>query len=148
MRRATKGIIIALVVGIGIFGYSQYASASQIGATITQSKLLEENEDGSTYIVRLLFENPSVLVLAAGEPKFSVMEDEQTIGEGTLESFILPPIGTVLVSGTFLTEPGWERNKATTLKISGIAEYDVLFTTIEIPFVFYPDEEQIMEFID
>jgi len=44
MRASVKGVIIVLVIGMGLFGYSQYASASQIGITITQSHLLEENE--------------------------------------------------------------------------------------------------------
>lgn len=53
MRTSVKGIIIIFVIGMSLFGYSQYASASQIGVTITQSHLLEKNEKGSTYNVEL-----------------------------------------------------------------------------------------------
>jgi hypothetical protein len=94
MRSSVKGIIIVFVIGMGLFGYSQYASASQIGVIITQSHLLEENEKGSTYDVELEFSNPSLLVLTAGETEFFVIADEEMIGKGELESFVLPALGS------------------------------------------------------
>lgn len=148
MSRAKKSLIIALVVGVSIFGYSQYASASQIDVTITQSKLLEKNEQNSTYNIRLLFENPSLLLLTAGESDFHIIAEDQTIGEGKLEPFILPPVGSSLVSGTFQTDPKWEYDESSAVKISGLTKYDVFFMSIEIPFTFYPDGKQIREFID
>lgn len=148
MKASSKGIIIVLVLGMGVFGYSQYASASQIGVIITQSELLEENEHGSTYNLELQFDNPSLLALTAGDSAFFVIADDQTIGEGELEPFVLPPLGSSLASGTFQTDSEREYDDTTTLKISGSTKYDVIFTSIEIPFVFYPAEGQIREFID
>lgn len=148
MKASTKGVIIALMIGIGIFGYSQYASASQIGVIITQSELLEENEHGSTYDVEIQFDNPSLLALTAGESAFFVIADDQTIGQGELEPFVLPPLGSSMASGTFQTNPEREYADDATMKISGSTKYDVLFTTVEIPFVLYPAEGQIREFID
>ena len=40
------GIIVLLVLGMSIFGYSQYVSASQIEVSISQSELLNENNEG------------------------------------------------------------------------------------------------------
>ena len=42
-----KGLIILFVLGMSIFGYSQYASASQIEVSISDSTLLNEDEEGS-----------------------------------------------------------------------------------------------------
>lgn len=148
MRGSRKAIIIAVVVGMSIFGYSQYASASQIGVVITQSELVEENERGSTYNVELQFENPSLLMLTAGESEFFVIADGETVGEGELEPFVLPALGGSLVSGTFQTNSGLDTDRTPALKISGLTKYDMLFTSVEIPFVFYPTEEQTREFID
>ena len=148
MKTSSKVIIMAVMVGIGIFGYSQYASASQIGVTITQSELLEENQYGSTHDVELQFDNPSLLVLAAGETDFFVISNEQTVGQGKLDPFVLEPMETSLVSGVFHTDSEWEYDKESPVKITGVAKYNVWFTVLEIPFVFYPDERQIMEFID
>ncbi len=63
-------IIVLFVLSMSIFGYSQYASASQIGVSISQSELLKENDKGSNYNVELQFENPSLLILTAEEREF------------------------------------------------------------------------------
>jgi hypothetical protein len=146
MRSSVKGIIIIFVIGVSLFGYSQYASASQIGITITQSHLLEENEKGSMYDVELEFSNPSLLVLTAGKTEFFVLANEEMIGKGDLESFVLPALGSTLVSGTFLRDSSVDSQEST-VKISGVTKYNVIFTSIDVPFVFYPTEEQAREFI-
>ena len=147
MRNSRKGVIIAFVVGMSIFGYSQYASASQIGVIITESDLVEKTELGSAYNVELEFDNPSLLILTAGETDFFVIADGETIGEGKLKPFTLPALGSSSVSGTFLTESIIESEEVPIVKISGITKYDVLFSTIDVPFVFYPTEDQAREFI-
>ena len=146
MRSSVKGIIIIFVIGVSLFGYSQYASASQIGITSTQSHLLEENEKGSMYDVELEFSNPSLLVLTAGKTEFFVLANEEMIGKGDLESFVLPALGSTLVSGTFLRDSSVD-SQDSTVKISGVTKYNVIFTSIDVPFVFYPTEEQAREFI-
>ena len=67
-------MVILFILGMSIFGYSQYASASQIGISITQSELLIENEKGSEYDIELQFENPSLLILTSGTTEFFVIE--------------------------------------------------------------------------
>ena len=124
---------------MSIFGYSQYASASQIGVIITESDLIEKTDQGSAYNVELEFDNPSLLILTAGETDFLVIADGKTIGEGELEPFTLPALGSSLVSGTFQTESNIESEEVPIVKISGITKYDVLFSTIDVPFVFYPN---------
>ena len=148
MKGSSKGIIIAFVVGMSIFGYSQFASASQIGVAITQSELLEENERGSTYDVELQFDNPSLLILTAGKSEFVVTSDSEMVGKGQLDPFVLPALGSSLVKGTYQTNGGLDSDVPPALKISGLTEYDMVFTSIEIPFEFYPTEEQTREFID
>jgi hypothetical protein len=146
MRSSVKGIIIIFVIGMSLFGYSQYASASQIGVTITQSHLLEENEKGSMYNVELEFSNPSLLILTAGKTEFFVIADDEVIGKGDLESFVLPALGSTSVSGTFLRDSKVDSQEST-VKISGVTKYNVIFASIDVPFVFYPTEEQAREFI-
>ena len=147
MRSSVKGIIIIFVIGMSLFGYSQYVSASQIGVTITQSHLLEENEKGSTYNVELEFSNPSLLVLTAGKTEFFVIENEEMIGKGELEPFVLPALGSSSVRGTFLRDSNVDSQEVSTVKISGVTKYNVIFTSIDMPFVFYPTEKQAREFI-
>jgi len=146
MKSSKKaGIFVLFVLGMSIFGYSQYASASQIGVSINQSELLDENDKGSNYNVELQFENPSLLILTAGETEFFVISNDEIIGKGNLESFTLQPLDSSYVKGTFHTDVN--SNEAQSVKISGVITYDMVFTTIDVPFVYYPTEEQAREFI-
>ena len=146
MKSSKKaGVIVLFVLGMSIFGYSQYASASQIGVSISQSQLLDENDQGSNYNVELQFENPSLLILSAGETEFFVISNDEIIGKGNLESFTLQPLDSSYVKGTFHTDVN--SDEAQSVKISGVTKYDMLVTTIDVPFVYYPTEEQAREFI-
>ena len=147
MENSRKVIIISLILGLSAFGYSQYALASQIDVVISESDLIEKIGERSAYNVELEFENPSLLVLTTGETDFFVIVDGKTIGEGKLEPFTLSPLSNKSVSGSFQTEYNNESQDTPIVKISGITKYDVFFSTIDVPFVFYPSEEQAREFI-
>ena len=147
MKSSKKGgLIILFVLGMSIFGYSQYASASQIEVSITQSELLNVNEQGSNYNIELQFENPSLLILTAGETEFFIIANNEMVGEGKLESFTLQPLDSSYVKGTFHTDSIVDE-ESQSIKISGVTKYDMFFTSIDVPFVYYPTEEQAREFI-
>lgn len=147
MRSSKKGgLIVIFVLGISIFGYLQYVSASQIGIIITQSELLSENEKGSDYNIELQFENPSLLVLTGGDTEFFISNNNEMIGKGQLEPFILQPLSSSYVKGTFHTDSNVDEEPQS-VKITGITKYDIFFTTINVPFVYYPTDEQAREFI-
>ena len=141
-----RGILVLFVLGVSIFGYSQYASASQIEVSITESELLDKTENGSSYNIELQFENPSLLILTAGETEFFVIANENMVGKGKLESFTLEPLSNSMVKGNFHTN-SQDSDKTQSVKITGVTKYNVLFTSIDVPFVYYPTEEQAREFI-
>ena len=147
VQRSKKIGLIVLVLGIGIFGYSQYAFASQIGVIITESEFLEETSSGSTYNVQLEFDNPSLLMLTAGETDFVVSVDNKVVADGTLEPFVLPALNKVTVHGTFMSNSDSSDSESTEIKISGVTKYDIFFTSIDVPFVYYPTADQASEFI-
>ena len=147
MKSSKKGgLIVLFVLGMSIFGYSQYASASQIGVSISQSELLNETEKGSNYNIELQFENPSLLILTAGDTEFFIIADNEMVGKGQLEPFTLQPLGSSYVKGTFHTDSNVDE-ESQSVKISGVTKYDILFTSIDVPFVYYPTEEQARQFI-
>ena len=67
------------------------------------------------------------------------------VGKGNLKSFTLYPISSSFVDGTFTTNQNSDESKS--VKISGITKYDLLVTSIQVPFVYYPTEEQTRKFI-
>ena len=146
MGKARKFGIFLVIMAVCIFGFSQYAAASQIGVEISQSELIEENGNESKYDVELKFQNPSFLVLTAGETEFFVIADDNIIGKGKLDPFVLPSLGDSYVKGIFTTNSDAE-SESPMVKITGITKYDMIITSIDVPFVFYPTEEQAREFI-
>jgi len=148
MRSSKKVGIIVFVIIAGIFGYSQYASALQIGVVITENTLIAEDELISKHSIQLEFDNPSLLILTAGETDFVVYANDERIGDGTLDPFVLPSLGKTQVDGTFQTNSKLQTdNDVPVVKISGVTTYDILFTSIDVPFVYYPTEDQAREFI-
>ena len=150
--RRNVAIVVGVVAAVGIFGYSQYASASQIGVVVTDSELLEETARGSSYDLRLEFENPSLLYLSAGETEFTVRAGEDRIGDGRVEAFVLPAMDKAVVNGTFMAEPDSgeyaDAEGVPEVRIVGVTTYEALFTTIDVPFVYYPTEDQARAFMD
>ena len=138
-----KSTIILFLLLLSIFGYSQFQSASQISVSISENAIINEND--SEYEIELEFTNPSLLTLPAGKSEFFVFYDNEKVGKGDLESFTLYPFSSISVKGTFTTDTNSDESKS--VKISGIIKYDLLVTTIEIPFDYYPTKEQTRKFI-
>ena len=140
-----KSTIILFLLLVSILGYSQYESVSKISVSISENAIMNDNKNNSNYKIELEFRNPSLLTLPAGETKFFVFYDDEMVGKGNLESFTLYPISSIYVEGTFTTDTNSDESKS--VKISGITKYDLLITTIEVPFDYYPTDEQTRKFI-
>lgn len=149
MSRRKRAFLIIVFIGIGLFGYSQYAAASQIGVSVTQNEFLEKNDRGSFYNLQLEFTNPSLLILNAGETDFTIIIEDTKVADGVLESFVLPSMSKVNVKGIYFEEDNSElqNDQSSDVSISGTTKYDVFFTSIEVPFIYIPSENQAREFI-
>jgi len=138
--------IILAIAGIAVFGFVQYASASQISVAITNSKLIEKTDKGSLYNLELEFKNPSLLMLSAGKTDFTLSTEDKTLGGGTLEPFMLPAMGKTTTNGVYLQDQKTD-SKNPQVKISGTTKYQLLFATLNVPFTYYPTQDQTREFI-
>ena len=87
-----------------------------------------------------------MLILTAGETEFFIIANNEMVGKGQLESFTLNPLDSSYVKGTFHTDSN-TNEESQSIKISGVTKYDLFFTSIDVPFVYYPTEEQAREFI-
>ena len=145
MAKKAAAAIIIIILAIAIFAYTQYATASQITAKITQSKIIEKSDQGTLRSLEIEFHNPSLLILTAGQTEFTIYANDKTIGEGTMDPFTLPALGTVKSSGTWLKDQTAPENSQ--VKISGVTKYQLLFASIDVPFTYYPTHEQTSEFI-
>ena len=140
-----KSTIIIFLLLMSILGYSQYQSALEISVNISENAIIYEDRNNSNYKIKLEFTNPSLLTLPAGETEFFVFYDDEIVGKGNLESFTLYPVNSSYVDGTFTTNTNSDESKS--VKISGITKYDLLITSLQVPFDYYPTKEQTREFI-
>jgi LEA14-like dessication related protein len=140
-----KSVIVLFLLLVSILGYSQYQSASEISVNISENTIINEDKGNLNYEIELEFKNPSLLTLPVGETKFFIFYDNEMIGKGNLESFTLYPISNSYVKGTFTTDQKSDESKS--VKISAITKYDLLGISIEIPFGYYPTDEQTRKFI-
>jgi len=149
MKTGSKVLLVVLIVGVAIFGYSQYILATQIGVIVTKNELLEKTDAGSLYNIQLEFDNPSLLILNAGKTDFTITVEDAKIADGVLEPFILPSMSKVNVYGTYLEEQKSKiiDEQSPKVKISGVTKYDIFFTSIDVPFIYFPSEEQARGFI-
>ena len=145
MSLKKKSAVILFFLLVGIIGYNQIQLASEISINLSENKIINEKEMETNYKIELEFKNPSLLTLPAGETEFFVSYDNQIVGKGNLESFTLNPLSSSFVEGTFTTETS--SNEFQSVKISGITKYDLLVASIDVPFDYYPSEEQTRKFI-
>ena len=145
MSLKRKSAVILFFLLVGIILYTQIQLVSDISINLSENEIINENKMETNYKIELEFKNPSLLTLPAGETEFFVSYDNQIVGKGNLESFTLNPLSSSFVQGTFTTETS--SNEPKSVKISGITKYDLLVTSIDVPFDYYPSEEQTRKFI-
>ncbi|MDI1494783.1 MAG: hypothetical protein K8823_89 [Cenarchaeum symbiont of Oopsacas minuta] len=147
-KRSSKKIALALVLSLIFvaFGYSQYIAITNISSTITDSQELGTVPLGYSYELQIGFENPSLLMLAAGDTEFTISAGGEKIGDGKLDPFYLSALGSGTAYGKYTVyENAKDANGV--VKISGTTSYDLYVTILDIPFVYYPTGEQQSKFI-
>lgn len=151
MQRKSK-IVIIIVGVIGAFVFSQYAAAMQLQVSMKNSEIIERTDAGTLYQINLEFENPSFMILNVGKTDFLISAEGENLGAGILDPTIIPAMNKVMVETPFLADnvilDKFEKSDNTpALKLAGISRYNLLFTSLDIPFTYYPTQEEAREFI-
>lgn len=154
MKRKSKVsiIIISIIVVLAIFGYLQYAAATQLHVSMKSSKIIERTGDGTLYTINLEFENSSFMILNVGRTDFIISVEGENLGAGILEPTIIPANGKSIVETPFLADNKIldkyeQKENSPSLRLDGSIAYNLLFTTLKIPFTYYPTPEEAREFI-
>lgn len=151
MRRKPKIAIIIIGI-IGAFVFSQYAAAMQLNVSMRNSEIVERTDAGTLYQINLEFENPSLMILNVGKTDFLISAEGENLGAGILDPTIIPPMDKIVVETPFLADNAvldkYEKSDNTpSLKLAGISRYNLWFTSLDIPFTYYPTQEEAREFI-
>jgi len=152
MRRGSKIALVSIIVAIGVFGYVQYVSATHLHISILESKVVEKNKDGTLYDMHLEFKNPSFLVLNLGKTDFIISVAGENLGTGVLQPSVIPAMGTTVSQTPFVADNTVLHKYDNTdsipnVKLVGTSRYDLLFVSVNIPFTYYPTQEEAREFI-
>ena len=154
MRKLSRRLVIitAIVGALIAFGYFQYASALQLHVSIKDSKLVERTQDGSLYHLQLGIKNPPLMVLYIGKTDFLITVDGEDLGTGILEPSLVPALGKTIAEAPFLADnqvlDKYDKSDVTPpVKLTGITRYNLVFTSLDIPFTYYPTQKEAREFI-
>ncbi len=154
MEKRTKIAVVSIIVAaVGIFGFVQYMSVSHLHVSIIQSKVVQRTDQGTLYDLQLQFNNPSLLFLNVGKTNFDVSANGEKLGTGVLPPSVIPAMGKSVSQTPFLADNAVldKYNKNTdlpSLKLTGTSQYNILFTTVSVPFTYYPTQDEAREFID
>lgn len=154
MQRRSKAVIIAVcvVAALGIFAYSQYLSATHLSISILESKVMQRNADNSLYNMKLQFQNPSLLPINVGETDFVISINNENLGTGTLQPLLIPPMGKIASQAPFTADnkilDKYNKNDSVpNVKLTGTSKYGISVISVNVPFTYYPTEQEAREFI-
>ena len=154
MERRSKAIIIAvcIIAALGIFAYSQYMSATHLSISILESKIIQRNDNNSLYNMTLQFQNPSLLPINVGQTDFIISVNGENLGTGTLQALVIPPIGKIASQAPFTADNTIlhkydKSDSVPNVKLSGTSKYGISIISVNVPFTYYPTEQEAREFI-
>ncbi|MDC8451950.1 MAG: hypothetical protein LV477_03445 [Candidatus Nitrosotalea sp.] len=154
MERRSKVIIIAvcIVAAVGIFAYSQYMSATHLSISILESKIIQRNDNNSLYNMTLQFQNPSLLPINVGQTDFVISINGENLGTGTLQALVIPPIGKIASQAPFTADNTIlhkydKSDSVPNIKLTGTSKYGISIISVNVPFTYYPTEQEAREFI-
>jgi hypothetical protein len=151
MQRNLKIAVVCIITAVGIFGFVQYQSASHLHVSIVQSKVVERTSQGTLYNLQLEFNNPSLLLLNIGKTDFVVSANGEDLGTGVLQPSVIPAMGKTVSQTPFLADNAvldkYNDQNIPSLKLIGTSKYDLMFTSVNIPFTYYPTQQEAREFI-
>ncbi len=151
-RRSKIVIIVCVIVAVGIFAYSQYLSATHLSISILESKAVQRNDNNSLYNMTLQFKNPSLLPLNVGKTDFIITINDENLGTGTLKPLVIPPMGKITSQAPFTADNAVlykydKSNSVPNIKLTGTSKYEILIISVNVPFTYYPTEQEAREFI-
>jgi hypothetical protein len=152
MERRSKIAIVCIIAAIGVFGFVQYLLLSNLHVSIVQSKIMERTNQGTLYNLQLQFNNPSLLILNVGKTDFLVLANGENLGTGVLQPSTIPALGKTVSQTPFLADnivldKYNDSNNIPSLKLTGTSKYDLIFTSVNVPFTYYPTQQEARDFI-
>lgn len=152
MKRNSKIAVVCIIAAVAVFGFVQYILLSHLHVSIVQSKVMERTNQGTLYNLQLQFNNPSLIILNVGKTDFLVLANGENLGTGVLQPSTIPALGKIVSQTPFLADNAVldkynSSDNTPSLKLTGTSKYDLIFTSVNVPFTYYPTQQEAREFI-
>ena len=152
MERNSKIALVCIIAAVAVFGVVQYISLSHLHVSIVQSKVMERTNQGTLYNLQLQFNNPSLLILNVGKTDFLVSANGENLGTGVLQPSTIPALGKTISQTPCLADNAVldkynDSDNTPSLNLTGTSKYDLIFTSVNVPFTYYPTQQEAREFI-
>ena len=152
MKRNAKVAVVCIIAAVGVFAYIQYVSATHLNVSILQSKVVQKTDENTLYNMQLQFVNPSLLLLNIGTTDFVISVNGENLGTGTLQPSMIPALGktvsqTPFVATNTILHKYDKSDNVPNVKLTGTSKYDLMFVSVNVPFVYYPTQQEAREFI-
>jgi LEA14-like dessication related protein len=152
LRRSKVVIIVGVILIVGIFTYSQYLSATHLSISILETKTVQRNDNNSIYNMTLQFKNPSLVPLNVGKTEFIITINDESLGTGTLQPLVIPPMGKIVSQAPFTADNlalhKYDKNKnIPNIRLFGTSKYEIFMISVNVPFTYHPTDQEAREFI-
>lgn len=100
----------------------------------------------------LQFQNPSLLPINVGQTDFVISINGENLGTGTLQALVIPPIGKIASQAPFTADNTIlhkydKSDSVPNIKLTGTSKYGISIISVNVPFTYYPTEQEAREFI-
>ena len=100
----------------------------------------------------LQFKNPSLLPISVGQTDFTISINNENLGTGILQPLVIPPMGIVSSQAPFTADNAildkYNKNQnVPSVVLTGTSKYEIAIMSVNVPFTYYPTEQEAREFI-
>jgi len=153
-RRRMTLIAVAVIAGTALFfTYFGIEAAKNLDVSLYDSTVVSKDHQQTKYHATIQFRNANFVPLPIGDTTYSINIDGEYLGTGIIKSFMIGPYSTTLVNTEFtsnnavLDRYGGEIPHERT-QLTGTSNYNLYFTTFDVPINYNPTAEQIQKFAD
>jgi LEA14-like dessication related protein len=151
-RRRIALIAVAAVAGTAaFFAYFGIEAAKNMDVSMQDSTVLSKDDQMTKYDATIQFRNTSFVPLTIGDTTYNINIDGDYLGTGKIESFVIGPYSTMLVSSEFIANNttldryGGEIPHERT-QLTGTSNYNLYLTAFDVPINYNPTADQVQKF--
>jgi hypothetical protein len=151
-KRRTVIIAVAAVAGaIAFLAYFGIETAKNMDVAMHDSTVASKDDVHTFYNAKIQLRNTSFMPLSIGYTSYNININGEYLGSGTMEPFTILPYSTMLADSEFtaineVLDKYDGKIPYEQTQLEGTSNYNLYFTSFDVPFNHNPTEEQVKKF--